>query len=359
MASACGPSTESGFGNNLSPPPEQSDLSFLETNVWTESTGIGPDPNHFSEHHLVRPVNLTFSGPTGNHYWCTVCENPNSYKDSGNWKKHEKGHETVFVCGLDDAVEDGWIGRCPFPKQFSCKRRDIMVNHLSKSHGISAVQGRGLADKWRISDKKQAWSCGFCVKFFNNFQDRLKHIDVEHFKKFEIIQDWDPNKVIHGLLLQPKMENAWKKRTSLLPWECPEDIVWAESFAKDMRTQLETGPSDESDADRLADAAYSARKPKAYWNGIAMAPTPVVGTSTTGESSLSSIDHTPDVVLQASNAGMTHRPSSAITRSTTFQSEDLLFGRRPAHARSHGMMIEPTTILTNEGGSGDDNAMFF
>ena len=307
------------------------------------------DPRHISEHRPVTSVHPTLSGRTENHYWCTVCPDPNSYKDSGDWKKHEKGHETVFICGLDDAVKDGSTGQNSSPKRFSCKRRHQMVDHLNKSHGISSVQqGRDLADKWRISNNKHAWSCGFCVKFFSNFQDRLRHIDVEHFKKYEGIQDWDYNKVIHGLLLQPRMENAWKKRVaSLLLWELPEDIVWGESFAKNMRTQLEIGPSDEIDADRLADAVYSARRPKGYWNEEAMAPTTVAGTTKMEGSSLSSINHYPDVA-----AGY-YRPNSATSGATTSHSGLSLFGQLPAHAYNDGMATE------HEGSSANRNATSF
>ena len=368
-----GLSTESGLGNDLSSPLEQSDASWLETDSWMGSTGLGPsesalgprrrqmDSSHFSEQHPVSAVSSTLSGRTGNHYWCTVCEDPNSYKDSGDWKKHEKGHETVFICRLDDAVKDDSTGQRSSPKGFSCKRRHQMVEHLNKSHGISAVQqGRNLADKWRVSNNKQAWSCGFCVKFFSNFQDRLRHIDVEHFKKYETIQDWDYNKVIHGLLLQPKMENAWKNRTaSLLLWEFPEDIVWGESFAKNMRTQLEIGPLDELDADRLADAVYSARKPRESWNKDAMAPTTFAGNSEMGESSFSLGNHYPDVAGEVSGCGTAYLPNSATSGATTSHFEHSVFGRLPANACNDSMAIEPTLVSSDGGISGNCDATLF
>ncbi len=294
--------------------------------------------------HPARIVDSTSSKKTENHYWCTVCENPNSYRDSGNWKKHEKGHETVFVCGLDHAVEDSSAGHPLSTKAFSSKRRDIMVNHLNKSHGIPTVQqGRELAEKSRISVKKQAWSCGFCVVLFSNFQERLKHIDIEHFRNNEPIQNWDFNKVIHGLMLQPKMQNAWNERTaSLLPRVRPEDFVWPEAFAKNMRTKLEVGPLDGSDANGLAEAVYSVGKSRVSWNDSAIVPTTVIGIGTTGVKSMFPFNQGQAVAAQAFGYETDRKQSPSITRATAFHPKDSLFGRSPWHPYSNCSTTVPT-----------------
>ena len=117
--------------------------------------------------------------------------------------------------------------------------------------------------------------------------------------------------------------------------------------------QLEIGPSDESDADRLADAVYSARKPKEYWNEVDMAPSTV---GKTGDSSLSSIDYVPDAAAGISSCGTTYRPNSAATLATNFRSEHSPFDRLPAHAYNDAMVTEPTTISPNEGSPGSYNA---
>ena len=325
----------------------------------TESNSLQPSlnphsrqvpPNNLARHHPIISVDSTLSKHAENHYWCTVCDPPKSYKDSGNWKKHEKGHETIFVCGLDNTVDDSGAGQNSSTKPFSCKRRDIMVNHLSKSHGISAVQqGRELADRWRISVKKQAWSCGFCGNLFVNFQDRLKHIDTQHFRKYEDIQDWDFNKVIHGLLLQPRMENAWKRRSaSLLPWERLEDLVWTRAFAKNMRAKLEIGPSDENDAAALADAVYSAGKFKEPWHENAMVPATILGAGRTGVSSLSLPNHDQAPTAQALGSGPENCQSPLAMCANTHLSGHSLFGRPHRHAYDSNCRAVPTMMAPEE-----------
>ena len=364
---------ESGFINKPSSRFEQSDGSSFETESWMEESveessalRLSSTSQRLLTHnryglHSATPVYLTLSPDVENHYWCTVCENPKSYKDSDNWKKHEKGHETLFVCELDDGVEDSRAGQTSPTKPFSCKRRDIMVNHLTKSHGIFTVeQGRELADKWRISVRKQAWSCGFCGSLFLNLQDRLKHIDTEHFRKYENIRDWDFCKVIHGLLRHPNMESAWKKRTaSLLPWVQPEDLVWTEAFAKNMRTRLEIGPSDEGDANRLADEVYFAGRAKESWQGNATAPTTFMGAGMAGAPSLSAPKLDQPFTDQASGSGPEHRQSSSTMRATAYVSGDPFVGRPLGHAYDRDSRAVPPMVFSDEGGPKDYDVSSF
>ena len=274
-----------------------------------------------SPHTSSRSSNSTKPSNAENHYWCTVCEEPSSYKDSGNWKKHEKEHETIFVCGLDHAAEDPWAGQSHASKSFTCKRRDVMVNHLSKSHGIiEAHQGRDLADQWRHTMTKQAWSCGFCSSLFFTFQDRLKHVDVEHFRKHQSINEWDLNKVILGLLQQPKMERAWRARTaSLPPWVHPENLAWDKASAQLLRATLEKGPSDDGHAITLADGAYSAsRLNEASWFQSGVTPAnrhADARTQANFRPSPSPYQVTPALT---SGSGSYHRSSPAIKGSTAY-----------------------------------------
>lgn len=351
-ALALGSSIDSGLCNNPSSSLGLSDPTLFEAQPWSGPTEQYSSQPAFSPHtrlllsnDLVKySVNPTLSGHTENHYWCTVCEVPNSYRDSGNWKKHEKEHETIFVCELDHAVHDSRAYQDHGTKAFSCKRRDIMVNHLSKSHGFSAVQAaRDLADQWRVTVKKQAWSCGFCGSLFLNFKDRLKHIDTEHFKKYEGIQQWDSNKVIHGLLLQPKMAKAWKARTvSLPPCVQPEDLVWTGAFAKNMRTKLEVGPSDESDAKRLVDEVYSAGKPKESLNKSVLVPSTAFDLGIAGASSLLSPSQEQALTAQAFGSAPAHCQRPSTIRATAYPSDGLLFGQRPGHVYGHDSRAVPS-----------------
>ena len=361
-ALALGSSIDSGLCNNPSSSLGLSDPTLFEAQPWSGPTEQYSSQPTFSSHTRLflsddlvgYSVNPTLSGHTENHYWCTVCEVPNSYRDSGNWKKHEKEHESIFVCGLDHAAYDGRAYQDHGTKAFSCKRRDIMVNHLSKSHGISAVQAaRDLADKWRVTVKKQAWSCGFCGSLFLNFKDRLRHIDIEHFKKYEGIQQWDSSKVIHGLLLQPKMEKVWKARTvSLLPWVQPEDLVWTEAFAKNMRTKLEVGPSDESDAKRLADEVYSASKPKESLSKSFMIPSTALDFGTAGASPLSLPSQEQMLTTQTSGSAPAHCQRPSTTGAAAYLTCNTPFGHRYGHVYEHDRRAVPSTELLDEDSRG-------
>ena len=212
-----------------------------------------------------------------------------------------------------------------------------MVNHLIKSHGITeARQGRDLADEWRHTVKKQAWSCGFCISLFLTFHDRLKHIDIEHFRRRQDIRDWDLNKVVLGLLKQPKMEKAWKTRLALLPpGVLPQDLAWDKIFAKDLREKLEIGPLNDHHATTLADAAFSARRSnEGSWvqSGVAHA----------NPHSDATAQATFSLLPVCYEAGSTYQPSSRITNSTAhLVSSDPLFVGAATSTFALGNAIEP------------------
>ena len=134
-----------------------------------------------------------------------------------------------------------------------------MVSHLRVKHGINiASQGEAIAGKWKYTVKKQAWSCCFCVNVFTSFNERLSHIASKHYEHGHTIEEWDATNVIQGLLEQPGMIKAWEEKlTSLPPWEVP-DIIWERDSIEELQQDLEVGPSDETTAVFLADAAYSA-----------------------------------------------------------------------------------------------------
>ena len=337
------------------------EVAALVPNPWTTQFAV----DNFSGHNSSRSSNSTRSKNGDNHYWCTVCEELKSYKDSGSWKKHEKEHETIFVCGLDDATETSRANQSHASKPFTCKRRDVMVHHLNKSHGIvEAHRGRELADQWRHTVRKQAWSCGFCVSLFFTFQDRLRHVDTEHFKKHQSIHEWDLNKVILGLLQQPKMEKAWKERTtSLTPWVQPESFAWDKAIAKGLRASLEMGPLDDRHADSLADAAYSARtRNEESWPQKGIAYSNPHADATAQPSLLPSPIPYQAISALASDPGLYQRPESAIAGPTArLVSGDPSVVEAPTSSFALGNTLEPSmssTSLADEGRV-DYNALLF
>lgn len=134
-----------------------------------------------------------------------------------------------------------------------------MVNHLSKVHGIHIKsQGEAMAVKWKYTVEKEAWSCGFCINTFVTFNERLSHINNQHFERGQTIDEWDATKVIQGLLRQPGMVRAWEEKlASLETWEI-RDIIWERDTITDLQHDLEVGPNNKRSAADLAEAAYIA-----------------------------------------------------------------------------------------------------
>ena len=145
-------------------------------------------------------------------YCCTLCGYYRPFKNQSDWRKHEREHDTTYVCMLKGPREVTPQGiQCAFcgilnpleghlsehdaqkclhgpPSSFSSKRRHELVNHLSKIHRIhQKSQGEAIAVKWKHTVEKQAWSCGFCVIAFASFSDRLTHIAAQHFENGQTI----------------------------------------------------------------------------------------------------------------------------------------------------------------------------
>ena len=170
---------------------------------------------------------------------CVLCGNLNPSE------KHLNAHK-IHMCGQG------------VPGSFICKRRADLVGHLKKCHGVPGkAHGEAIADTWKETTKKQAWSCGFCIHLVHTFRDRLKHI-ATHFERGQTLEDWDTTNVIEGLLSQPRMIDAWKIQLSFsLGWE-PPTLTWNKHAIKDLQHDLEVGPSDTKHAVALAKAAYEA-----------------------------------------------------------------------------------------------------
>ncbi|KAK3167661.1 hypothetical protein OEA41_010788 [Lepraria neglecta] len=218
-------------------------------------------------------------------YWCTGCgkNKPKCYKNSDDWRREEKQHEATYVCMLGGISEMTNLGfKCTFcnatnPNNrhfekhsihacvsasghlYSCKRRCDMVKHLAKIHGVNyRPQAEALASQRKHTLEKQAWSCGFCVTTFSDFQQRLKHLQL-HFEQGKTLADWNFTTVIQGLLQQPGIDEAWKAKLAVsLPGVETSDLVWLDSASKELQYKLEVGPSeDEGSAEALVEAAYA------------------------------------------------------------------------------------------------------
>ena len=212
-------------------------------------------------------------------HWCTYGEHTNPINTCDGWKRHEKEHEIVYACMPHGPVEDVGLGpqcafcglRKPSPshlqehRAFSCvgqskeplkrTRKPNMVRHLV-THGISADEASTLADRWRYTPNKNAFSCGFCVKLFPSLTDRLNHIDHEHWSRGQAMSEWSLTNVIRGLLLQPNVSNAWQSLLTSHPTVLESGFSWELPTAEGLQLRLETG--EESGRD-LAVAAFRLR----------------------------------------------------------------------------------------------------
>ena len=164
---------------------------------------------------------------------------------------------------------------------FSTKRRYEMVSHLKAKHGINtAFQGEAIAGKWKYTVEKQAWSCCFCVKVFDSLNERLSHIATKHYEHGEPIEEWDATNVIQGLLQQPGVITAWQTKLEALPDFPIADIIWEKDAMKDLQHALEGGPSKQTTAVSLVDAAFSACR--LNWGMENKRPRAVLGTEADG-----------------------------------------------------------------------------
>ena len=226
---------------------------------------------------LVKPTNPEHK------YWCTICDD-HPFKQSDGWKKHEKEHVFKYVCmhkGLFENTNDG--RRCVLcgalnqadshhsmhnvascvnaTNRPSFKRRYDMVGHLKEVHDVQDLEAGGIiADKWRCGSSKKAWSCGFCINLSHTLQDYHRHVGIEHFEKGQSIKDWEYSKVIQGLLLQPKIHEAWQSLLeSLDPFRLTEPN-WNKLGSEKLLYKLERGVTDQEDPQSLAKAAYDSAK---------------------------------------------------------------------------------------------------
>ena len=223
-------------------------------------------PYHFQFNPSDGPV-LADAANVSRPYSCTICGGQRSYQNHSDWKKHEKEHEAKYICMLGSSRKARQMinekTETHRACNFSCKRRDHMVTHLNRRHEIHKVaQARNLANQWRCTSGKMFWSCGFCIRLFTGFAERLKHIGTEHYERNQTYDEWDTTKLIRGLLLQPGVQRAWDAILATGPIHHFEEFVWDRRTIEETQYLLEMGPSPTQSAESLAMAAYKAGKLK-------------------------------------------------------------------------------------------------
>lgn len=133
----------------------------------------------------------------------------------------------------------------------SYTRKPHFITHL-KTHNITNLSE--LADRWRDTSDKKHFSCGFCVSHFHSLIEQLNHIDITHYRFSQDIRDWDPNKVIRGLLLQPGVFGPWQRILASHPGLVESSLRWDLAVIKKIKARLEVG---NECADLLAEMAFN------------------------------------------------------------------------------------------------------
>ena len=194
---------------------------------------------------------------SSHHHWCTICKYPKMISTCDSWKRHMNEHEQSWPCNICARKDSAFT------------RKSNLVRHLSRDHDLSCDVASNLADKLRYSEIKKTYACGFCIQTFTIHSDQLNHIDREHWRRGQDISEWDLNKIIHGLLLQPNIQSSWRhllEDTS----SATQDFTWNTSKAEGLirRLELNEEPADDLVAAAIAQLRPVHRFPSAdsYWN---------------------------------------------------------------------------------------------
>ena len=177
-------------------------------------------------------------------YGCPSCEKRRIIGTCDGWKRHMKEHEVLYIC------QDCESSECEENKSYT--RRANLAKHLRNRHKYSRSNAEELAQKSERRNGRSFYSCGFCIMLFGNIVEQLHHIDVAHFRRFETVNDWDINKVIRGLLLQPDIDDIMHRKFGENFRLVIQGLRWKSSIAKTVQLRLELN---EESADDLAAAA--------------------------------------------------------------------------------------------------------
>ena len=183
-------------------------------------------PNSLNEISTDGPRSST-SASAGHPHGCPICQKDRAFGTCDGWKRHMKEHETVYPCNT--CAKSG--------KTRSYSRKINLLCHLKK-HGFSKDASSKLADTWKETHEKKYFGCGFCVFLCTSLTEQLTHIDSEHFRNSRSISDWDTNKVIRGLLLQPNLslivQNLLGQR-----FGTSENLSWHPSKVHELQLRLQ------------------------------------------------------------------------------------------------------------------------
>ncbi|KAK7583641.1 hypothetical protein V3481_012923 [Fusarium oxysporum f. sp. vasinfectum] len=254
------PSTSSGssdYSSIWSTNSGQSSMSWQSASTYNRSQApLPPSPSN--------PVSVPLgpmSAPVGttgkaNIYWCTSCET--SFKRKYDWKRHE------------DEFHERWRKYpCPEPGcNCSFWGSNSFNQHHKQCHGCKTCPH---AEKVvNFLRKRKYWACGFCSALHTARERHVEHV-ARHFESGMTKGNWIHSRVVHGLLHQPLMHEAWNAllvikqpeyngRRPLFSWH-PSKTGRAQGFLENenpgqLQDLLEFFSGDEGEAQWLVSVAY-------------------------------------------------------------------------------------------------------
>ena len=227
------------------------------------SSPFGHPSSHSSPRSSLGQGTLSKLEEVEHAHWCTHGEHTDPMHTCDGWKRHEKEHDIHYVCMPNGLLENDGLGpHCalcgifnPSPahldahKASTCtegpkvtrSRKSNLAKHLVSSHDVSAEDANDRAQKWRReSRKKKAFACGLCIKLFFSHTDQLNHIDHEHWSQGETMKSWSLTTMIRGLLLQPRVSDAWRYLLATSePGLLESSFTWQLPTAEGLQLRLE------------------------------------------------------------------------------------------------------------------------
>ena len=226
------------------------------------SSPFGNPTSHSSPRSSLGQGTLSRLEEAEHAHWCTYGHHTDPSYTCDGWKRHEKEHEIVYVCMPDGLVENNGSGPCcalcgvcnPSPAHLDAhqastctegpkvtrSRKSNLAKHLMLSHDVSSEDANERAQRWRYHPDKKAFACGLCVKLFSSLTDRLNHIDHEHWSQGDTMQSWCLTTLIRGLLLQPRISDAWRYLLATSePSLAESSFTWQLPTAEGLQLRLE------------------------------------------------------------------------------------------------------------------------
>ncbi|CAF9910317.1 MAG: hypothetical protein ALECFALPRED_006463 [Alectoria fallacina] len=208
------------------------------------------------------PEGTAYNDESDHVHWCTYGEHCKPIRKCEGWKRHEREHETPYLCMPHGPVEYTQHGRVcvlchkvdpdadhlakhnisicvgKFKEPLKKSRRTDMIKHLAL-HRVHSKVGAILADQWRCGFNKKYFSCGLCVVFFTSITDRWNHIDNEHWRHGQNMGKWELSNSIRGLLLETEVQTAWRVLLRSHPYLVESNLRWDMPLAEGLQLRLE------------------------------------------------------------------------------------------------------------------------